>query len=342
MKKDNIKGEQLKHHKEAELRYKLKSQDEEEAKKSNLKKMVVMVDLQKCLPTPCLSNSRSFYLRKLWTLNLTIHCDTTGQSYCMIWDETLGLRGGNEISSCIIKWALQNLNENVEELTIWSDNCSGQNRNKMIIPAYMWLLNEIPTLKVINHKYLLKGHTHMEADTVHAIIERKRKRLKTLEIAVPRDWAQFIRTCGNKNPFIVHTMNIDDFKDVSSLLKGGAAPLVSRKKNTNGEQFYLSQVVWTQVRRSDQGILYYKTSFEENNFKSINLKRNVRLSVNFPKNLPVIRNTTIPIKAAKYYHLQELLKWIDKSFHPYYKSLKYSATASDELDDEPDQNPDNF
>ncbi|KAJ8936756.1 hypothetical protein NQ314_012176 [Rhamnusium bicolor] len=185
--KENSKGEQLKHHKEAQLRYKLKSQDKEEAKKSNLKKMVVMVDLQKCLPTPCLSNSRSFYLRKLWTLNLTIHCDTTGQSYCMIWDETLGLRGGNEISSCIIKWALQNLNEKVEELTIWSDNCSGQNRNKMIIPAYMWLLNEIPTLKVINHQYLLKGHTHMEVDTVHAIIERKRKSLKTLEIAVPRD-----------------------------------------------------------------------------------------------------------------------------------------------------------
>ena len=331
-----IEEERKKHHEEANFRYKLKSQDKKEGKESNLKKCVVMIDLQKCLPTPCLSNSRSFYLRKLWTLNLTIHCDTTGQSYCMLWDETQGLRGGNEIASCILKWATQFLSDKTTELTIWSDNCSGQNRNRMLFPAYMWLVEKIPNLEIINHKYLLKGHTHMEADTVHAIIERKRKTLKTLEIAVPRDWAQFISTCGNKNPFVVTAMNIDDFKDTGSLLKG---PLVSRKKNIDGEQFYLSHVIWAQIRKSEPGIIFYKTSFQEEIFTSIDLKRNKRLTVSFPSELPKVRDTSIPIKTAKYNHLMELLEWIDKNFHPFYKSLKHSASATDGLEDDALENP---
>nr|CAH7735264.1 unnamed protein product [Callosobruchus chinensis] len=223
-----------------------------------------MMDLQKCLPTPCLTNSRSFYLRKLWTLNLTIHCDTTGQSYCLLWDETKGQRGGNEIASCIIKWAQQNITEQVQELTIWSDNCSGQNRNKMKILAYMWLLDKIPNLKVINHKYLLKGHTHLEADTVHAIIERKRKSLKTLEIEVPRDWAQFISTCKNTNPFVVISMDIKDFRDMTCLSKGANSPLCCMDSGQEGEPWNfvlqnLLQRVRLQIRKFQKAstISYY-------------------------------------------------------------------------------------
>nr|CAH7762218.1 unnamed protein product [Callosobruchus chinensis] len=332
--KEKIKKEQLNHHQEAELRYELKRNDKVAGKNSNGDKMVVMMDLQKCLPTPCLTNSRSFYLRKLWTLNLTIHCDTTGQSYCLLWDETKGQRGGNEIASCIIKWAQQNITEQVQELTIWSDNCSGQNRNKMIILAYMWLLNKTPNLKVINHKYLLKGHTHLEADTVHAIIERKRKSLKTLEIEVPRDWAQFISTCKNTNPFVVISMDIEDFRDMTCLSKGANSPLVYRSKDSTGGSFYLSQVVWIQVKKENPGILYYKTSFNESDFKSVNFKRRVRFPIIFPDTIPAIRSTTIPIKLEKYQHLQTLLTWVDKSFHTYYKSIKYSTTAPDQLIDD--------
>lgn len=104
----------------------LKKKDELVAKDSGSKKKTIMVDLQKCHPTSYLTNVQSFYLRKLWTLNLTIHDDTLNKATCVLWDETKGGRGGNEIASCVLKWALQ-LKETesdiIEELTIWSDNC---------------------------------------------------------------------------------------------------------------------------------------------------------------------------------------------------------------------------
>lgn len=89
-----------------------------------------MLDLQKCLPTPYLTNAKSFYSLKLWTLNLTIYDATEKKAYCMVWDESVAGRGGNEIASALLKWAKQGLKDsNTETLIIWSDNCPSQNRN---------------------------------------------------------------------------------------------------------------------------------------------------------------------------------------------------------------------
>lgn len=89
-----------------------------------------------------------------------------------MWDESISGRGGNELASGLIKWFEKNvLYTSTREVTIWSDNCAGQNKNINIIMCYLWLLWKIPNLQCINHKYLMKGHTHMEVDGVHSIIE---------------------------------------------------------------------------------------------------------------------------------------------------------------------------
>jgi hypothetical protein len=49
---------------------------------------------------------------------------------------------------------------------------------------------------------------------------------------VPRNWAQFIRVCGStKKPIEVAEIKAEDFKYVSTLIQGTAAPLLPRKKN---------------------------------------------------------------------------------------------------------------
>lgn len=75
-------------------------------------------DLQKCLPTPLLTSGLSFYKRKLWTLNFTIHDASDSSVHCLMWDETIGARGGNEIASSILKWADNViLDSNIKEIT---------------------------------------------------------------------------------------------------------------------------------------------------------------------------------------------------------------------------------
>lgn len=131
-----------------------------------------MIDLQKCLSTPYLSNNQSFHFLKLCTLNLTIYDATDKLSYCFVWDES-EQEGGNEIASALIKWAESCIAAaSIENLIIWSDNCPSQNRNFSVMMSYMWLFKICPNLKTVEHKYLLRGHTHMEADHVNALIER--------------------------------------------------------------------------------------------------------------------------------------------------------------------------
>lgn len=111
---------------DAANRYNTKKYDKQNAPD---KTKVIMIDLQKCLPTPYLTNTKSFYSLKLWTYNLTIYDATERKSYCMVWDESVAGRGGHEIASAILKWTQMVLtNSDTETLQIWSDNCPSQNR----------------------------------------------------------------------------------------------------------------------------------------------------------------------------------------------------------------------
>ncbi|KAJ8893612.1 hypothetical protein PR048_006212 [Dryococelus australis] len=94
-----------------------------------------------------------------------------------MWDETKGGRGENEMASGILKWAMQEFpKSDIEEITMWSNDYAGQNINVIMIACYLWLLHTFKSLKVKNHKYLLKGHAHVEVDTRHAIIKRAKKK----------------------------------------------------------------------------------------------------------------------------------------------------------------------
>nr|CAI5846436.1 unnamed protein product [Callosobruchus analis] len=182
------------HLKDANDRYMLKAEDKKKSRTYILQQKVVMIDLQKCLPTPELHNYQSFYSLKLWIFTLTIHDSTIERSFCMMWDEGVASRGGNEVSSCLIKW----LENNVSTEVIWSDNCPSQNRNILMIMCYFWALHLKPNLQVINHKFLSRGYTHLEADSIHSVIERSRRKVPQFEIVTPWDWQQMVRMAGTK------------------------------------------------------------------------------------------------------------------------------------------------
>lgn len=66
-------------------------------------------------------------------------------------------------------------------VTLYSDSCAGQNKNSHIVSMFFTLLyKKKKTLKEINHKFLEPGHTHMECDCDHSLIEKQKKSLKPL------------------------------------------------------------------------------------------------------------------------------------------------------------------
>ena len=57
----------------------------------------VTADLQSVSSTRCRNVSTLYYSRKLSVYSITVYNQHTGDGYCMLWDETQGHRGANEI-----------------------------------------------------------------------------------------------------------------------------------------------------------------------------------------------------------------------------------------------------
>ncbi|KAJ8969696.1 hypothetical protein NQ314_001637 [Rhamnusium bicolor] len=294
-------------------------------------KKVLMIDPQKCLPTPELHNSQSFYFLKFWTYNLTIHDSTAQKYFCMMWDESVAGRGGNEVASCLLKFVSSYVPETTEQLTIWSDNCPSQNRNVQMIMCYEWIFKLKQSLKVIIHKYLSREHTHLEVDGDHSVIERERKKIPQLRIITPWDWQQVVRLCSTKNPFTVVNIELEDFVDFKKLCEGPNAPFIMKKTSEDSEPFLISKIVHFEVRQDSPGMVFFKTAFDDNNFRKLDLNRRLRrsASTSILENLHQIRDSTRPISTKKYNHLQQLLPWVPNVFHHFYKNLPHGDGGED-------------
>ncbi|CAH1974749.1 unnamed protein product [Acanthoscelides obtectus] len=215
------------HQNEAENAYKSKSLDKEKYK-LNEKCVTYAFDLQQVLPTPYLTSNKMFYLRQLPTYNLTIHNCSDGKSSHFMWPESTGARGANEISSCIYRF-IKSIPERTDHLIFYSDTCGEQNKNFIVMNMFQYVVHTHATVNRIDHKFLVPGHTHLECDIDHSVIERAKKKT-SISIHVPRDWYQLVRTANKKDKFSVFPMEIDHFFGFFGIIHKRTSP---EKKNQN-------------------------------------------------------------------------------------------------------------
>lgn len=231
--------------------------------------------MQQCLPTPFLRSSVSVYKTPLWTFNLTVHDCSTNEPFCYMWHEALAKRSGNEIASCLFQH-LQSLPLSVNHVIFYSDCCPGQNKNSFVatmFAIFMQVTDTTGSISIIDHKFMVPGHTHMECDSDHALIERKKK-ITSAQIHHPQDWYQFIRTVGVKKKFSVIEMNRNQFIDFAS-----AAKELFLWRN-DGQKYCWADVKWLRFTK-EFGSVFFKSSLDENEpFRKINLKKRGISSIN--------------------------------------------------------------
>jgi len=122
--------------------------------------VTVAFDLQHVLLLPRTTESSLYYSRKLNNCNLTIYLSGNGNGYSYQWNEPIAKRGSNEVASCLLKFfELLNIN-NVSSVTLYSDNCAGQNQNIYIVTLYWYCIRKFGFKSIhVVHKYLEKYAT---------------------------------------------------------------------------------------------------------------------------------------------------------------------------------------
>lgn len=285
-------------------------------------------DLQGVLQLPTSDVSPMYYSRKLCTYTLTIYeLAPPNIAFCYVWTETNGKRGSLEIGTCLYKY-IEQLSETVTEISLFSDTCSGQNRNQNISALLLYLVQINPHVHVIEQKFLESGHSYMEVDSMHNSIEKAKKYVPVYTI---HDWMTIFRIArtsrSNKKPYNVIELKFGDFLDLDNLSK---LVMKNKLKNTLGEKVNWLKVKCFKYLKSKPGILQYRYD-HTSEYMEINV-----LGKGRPQNLSNFIPSRAytkprPITITKKADLLKLCKSkvIPEDFHLYYKSLPTSKDAKD-------------
>ncbi|KAJ8889154.1 hypothetical protein PR048_008648 [Dryococelus australis] len=153
----------------------------------------------KAVPFPVLTVSDTYYKRILYYYNLGMHDLAADTCYFYVWDEIVASRSAWEVSSCLVKHLELNTRDK-KNVIIYSDTCTGENRNIKMALSLMWLL--------------VSGHSFLPNDSDFASVELAAKG-KTIYVAV--NWYDIMASCRQKKKFIVCQIQADEFYSTQPL-----------------------------------------------------------------------------------------------------------------------------
>lgn len=283
---------------------------------------VACFDLQKVLQTPQSEVSDFYYKSKIATYNFTVYDLGTHEGFCYVWTELIARRGPNEIGSCLLKFLNIQSEKGVKKVILYSDNCGGQNRNRFVFSMFSYASKKLG-IEIV-HRFLEKGHTQNEGDSMHAIIENARKRLSA--IYTPDQWVSLIRMAKvTGKPYIVTEMSQNDFFSFSQFVT-----FQNWKKSSDGISVKISQIKETKYLPETESEVWFKYQYDEEPLRLClkqniaKTRRSVAKSSQDIQELPLLYTQTLGIDEKKLNGLKELCRknLIPKLYQNFYDSLK--------------------
>ena len=209
------------------------------------------MDVQSVMLSPKVEASAIYYKTKLACHNFTIYNLANDQVVCYFWHEGEGGLTANVFASCLTDYLEGIVEDNTEEIIIYSDGCGYQNRNVLLSNTLLHF--------AVNHKitvtqcYLEKGHTEMEVDSAHSVIERK---IRKRPIYSPSNYVEVMASACETNPYKVKYVDHSFFKDFGTL----------KYYDTNRPGYKVGDPVVRNIRSlkyTKDGVIHFKTSYTD-------------------------------------------------------------------------------
>lgn len=292
-------------------------EDGTESQQPNSAFSVISIDLEQVLFIPTLTHTQMFYSRQLSCYNLGIHISDNSSACMCLWNESITGRGGNEIASAVFKILLSGVFAFKRNLTIWSDNCIGQNKNRMMIFLMVYLV-ATGKFDSIQQKFLVSGHSYLSCDRDFAHIEKRKRVTKTF---VPKDIEKMITEALHSNPFIVHPLEKQDFRDFQ----------LACDSVLNTTKLSIASVSWIKVSKEDPIKIKTKKSFDDSETWTVCniLKRGKTLSDIKALHIPQLQCKS-KITQEKLRNLEDMLDYIPLKHLSFYEDLIRETRAENQ------------
>lgn len=284
-----------------------KTRDKERAIKGEVH--VFTMDVQAVKLCPILKAGGLYFKRRLQVHNFTLYNLATHQSKNYMWNETEGDLQSSSFVTCIISH-LQKFLTDSKPIILFSDGCGYQNRNNVLANALS--LFSVKNGIEIEQKFLEKGHTQMECDSTHALIER---RLEGRLINLPSEFISVIQEARKKPfPLEVEYVSHEFFKkydDKRIMRYDSIRPGKVKNDPTVSDLRALKYL--------PDGTILYKTDYKEE-YKVLP-QRSKPVSTDVI--LEQLHKNRIPIDFQKWKHLQELKPVLSPDTHTFYDFIPH-------------------
>ena len=303
-------GECLQPEYDAHIRRKIEGQNEKTMDKRRAEDdssiLVITMDLQVVLLAPKLFANASYYKTKLSCHNFTVYDVASRDCICYFWHEASGEVTSNTFASCVVDY-LENAvaSRSIKTIILYSDGCCYQNRNVILSNSLLRLAIEAKI--TIIQKYLEKGHTWMEVDSVHSTIER---RLRHRQIYWPAEYIEVISSArSHPRPYIVKDLHFSFFRDFSKItyyrsIRPGTSAGDPQVVDIRGLLYSPDGVIQYKLNHTDAWTPLPRRSNKATATSTHQLYRQPR-----------------PIKKTKWDHLQQLKAVVPKDYHAFYDQL---------------------
>ncbi|XP_050507268.1 uncharacterized protein LOC126884950 [Diabrotica virgifera virgifera] len=293
---------------------KARQEKENDKQAGHVKQCIVLTqDLQAVKVCPMLNASALYYKTKLCCHNFTIFNVNTHHVRCYWFTETEADLSANTFETCITDYLLDLCPVNIP-IIIWSDGCTYQNRNATLSNALLSF--SVENNVIIYQKYLERGHTQMEADSVHAQIE---KTVKYKSIYLPSDYIRLTKESRKQTPYQTKEVTYDFIKIFSETL---VYPSIRPGRKVNDPTVTDIKV----IKYTPDGIIQVKLDYCGEFIDLPTRKpRSAKTNVSQLGQFKPLRNAPIKITNTKYNHLQQLKSVIPKDCHGFYDTLPHES-----------------
>lgn len=182
--------------------------------KHDTKTVAISIDFMANVCLPTIPVQDIYYFRQLTVNVFGIHDFGTRKMTAFVYHEGNGGKGSNDVCT-MIRWYIDNaVNSDVENLYIFGDNCSGQNKNNTLL-RFVMALTETKRFKNVTLYFPQRGHSFMPNDRDFGVIKRKLRQLERY-YTVDEVIEGIVNASKDIQRFTVVKMDHDDFLDYSS------------------------------------------------------------------------------------------------------------------------------